>query len=69
MIAVQLDAKNNLHDLAKKPKASRLKISYLCNLLLDRLEDLEDICSVVWYLLRPGKKTYSPEEVKHELGL
>ncbi|MBM3857529.1 MAG: hypothetical protein FJ390_06160 [Verrucomicrobia bacterium] len=69
MIAVQIDTKNRLHNLAKKPKVSHSKISYLRNVLLDRLEDLEDICVVTYRLLRPCKKTYSSEEVKHELGL
>ena len=69
MIAVQLDTKNRLRNLAKKPKANTSKTSYVHNVILNRLEDLEDICSVVWYLLRPGKKTYSSEEVKQELGL
>ncbi|MEI6416090.1 MAG: hypothetical protein WCO92_00030 [Verrucomicrobiota bacterium] len=69
MIAVQLDAKNRLHNLAKKPKVHRSKISHVLNIILNRLEDLEDICVATYRLLLPCKKTYSSEEVKHELGL
>ncbi len=69
MIAVQLDTKNRLHNLAKKPKANPSKTSYVRNIILNRLEDLEDICVATYRLLRPCKKTYSSEEVKHELGL
>ena len=69
MIAVQLNAKNKLHNLAKKPKSHRSKISLVRNIVLNRLEDLEDIFVATYRLLRPCKKTYSSEEVKHELGL
>ena len=69
MIALQLEAKNKLPPLAKKPKARRSKISHVRHVILNRLEDLEDICVATYRLLRPCKKTYSSEEVKHELGL
>ena len=69
MIAARLDTEteNRLKALAKQ--TGRTKTSYVRNVILNRLEDLEDIYAVVKHTLCPGKKTYSSEEVKHELGL
>ena len=68
MIAIRLapEIEDRLERLAKK--SGRTKSSYAREAILEHLEDLEDINLAAMRLDRPAK-TYSAEEVKHELGL
>jgi len=68
MLAIRLDAETEkrLEDLAKK--TGRTKTFYAREAILEHLDDLEDIYLASERLHRPAK-TYSAEEVKHELGL
>ena len=68
MLAIRLDPEieRRLELLAKK--TGRTKTFYAREAILEHLEDLEDIYLATRRLERPGK-TYSAEEVKHELGL
>ena len=68
MIAIRLapEIEDRLERLAKK--TGRTKSSYAREAILEHLEDLEDINLAAMRLDRPAK-TYSAEEVKHELGL
>jgi RHH-type transcriptional regulator, rel operon repressor / antitoxin RelB len=68
MLAIRLDPEieRRLELLAKK--TGRTKTFYARESILEHLEDLEDIYLATQRLERPAK-TYSAEEVKHELGL
>ena len=68
MLAIRLDpdTEKRLELLAKK--TGRTKTFYAREAILEHLEDLEDIYLASKRLERPAK-TYSAEEVKHELGL
>ncbi len=68
MLAIRLDPdiENRLERLAKK--TGRTKTFYAREAILEHLEDLEDLYLAKQRLERPAK-TYSAEEVKHELGL
>jgi len=68
MLAIRLDPEieKRLENLAKK--TGRTKTFYAREAILQHLEDLEDIYLATQRLQNPAK-TYSAEEVKHELGL
>jgi len=68
MLAIRLDPEieRRLERLAKM--TGRTKTFYAREAILEHLEDLEDIYLATQRLERPAK-TYSAEEVKHELGL
>lgn len=68
MLAIRLDPdiENRLEQLAKR--TGRTKTFYAREAILEHLEDLEDIYLASKRLERPAR-TYSAEEVKHELGL
>ncbi len=68
MLAIRLDPEieRRLELLAKK--TGRTKTFYAREAILEHLEDLEDIYLATQRLECPAK-TYSAEEVKHELGL
>ena len=68
MLAIRLspDIEDRLERLAKK--TGRTKTFYAREAILEHLDDLEDTYLASKRLERPGK-TYSAEEVKHELGL
>ncbi len=68
MLAIRLDPEieGRLERLAKK--TGRTKTFYAREAILEHLEDLEDLYLATQRLERPAK-TYSAEEVKHELGL
>ena len=68
MLAIRLDPdiENRLERLAKM--TGRTKTFYAREAILEHLEDLEDTYLASKRLERPAK-TYSAEEVKHELGL
>jgi len=68
MLAIRLDPEieMRLNRLAKK--TGRTKTFYAREAILNHLDDLEDIYLARQRLERPSK-TYSAEEVKHELGL
>jgi RHH-type rel operon transcriptional repressor/antitoxin RelB len=68
MLAIRLnpDIESRLERLAKK--TGRTKTFYAREAILTHLEDLEDAYLASQRLEHPGK-TYSAEEVKHELGL
>lgn len=68
MLAIRLDPEieRRLELLAKK--TGRTKTFYAREAILEHLEDLEDIYLATQRLERPAK-TYSAEEVNHELGL
>jgi RHH-type rel operon transcriptional repressor/antitoxin RelB len=68
MLAIRLDPEieRRLELLAKK--TGRTKTFYAREAILEHLEELEDVYLATQRLERPGK-TYSAEEVKHELGL
>lgn len=68
MLAIRLDPdiESRLERLAKK--TGRTKTFYAREAILEHLENLEDVYLATQRLERPGK-TYSAEEVKHELGL
>ena len=68
MLAIRLDAvtEKRLENLAKL--TGRTKTFYAREAILEHLEDLEDTYLVTQRLKRPAK-TFSAEEVKHELGL
>lgn len=68
MLAIRLnpDIESRLEHLAKR--TGRTKTFYAREAILTHLEDLEDAYLASERLKRPGK-TYSAEEVKHELGL
>ena len=68
MLAIRLDPKieKRLEQLAKK--TGRTKTFYAREAILEHLEDLEDIYLAKRRLRRPAK-TFSADEVKHELGL
>mgnify|MGYP002631210930 CR=1 FL=1 len=68
MLAIRLDADtaNRLDRLAKK--TGRTKTFYAREAILEHLGDLEDIYLATQRLQRPAK-TFSAEDVKHELGL
>ena len=68
MLAIRLDQEieSRLERLAKK--TGRTKTFHAREAILKHLEDLEDI-SLATRRLQSSTKTYSAEEVKHELGL
>ena len=68
MLAIRLDPEieKRLEQLAKK--TGRTKTFYAREAILEHLEDLEDIY-LATKRLESDAKTYSAEEVKHELGL
>lgn len=68
MLAIRLDPEieSRLERLAKK--TGRTKTFYVREAILEHLEDLEDIYLATQRLEKPAK-TYSAEDVKHELGL
>jgi RHH-type rel operon transcriptional repressor/antitoxin RelB len=68
MLAIRLDPaiERRLERLAQK--TGRTKTFYAREAILEHLDDLEDIYLASKRLERPAK-TYSAEEVKHELGL
>ncbi len=68
MLAIRLDQEieSRLERLAKK--TGRTKTFHAREAILKHLEDLEDI-SLATQRLQSSTKTYSAEEVKHELGL
>ena len=68
MLAIRLDPEieSRLERLAKK--TGRTKTYYAREAILEHLEDLEDIY-LASQRLEERAKTYSAEEVKHELGL
>ncbi|HYF33916.1 MAG TPA: DUF6290 family protein [Prosthecobacter sp.] len=68
MLAIRLDPEigSRLERLAKR--TGRTKTFYAREAILEHLDDLEDIYLATERLKNPGK-TYSAEEVKHELGL
>lgn len=68
MLAIRLDPEieSRLERLAKL--TGRTKTFYAREAILEHLDDLEDVYLASRRLARPAK-TYSAEEVKHELGL
>jgi RHH-type transcriptional regulator, rel operon repressor / antitoxin RelB len=68
MLAIRLDPEieSRLERLAKK--TGRTKTYYAREAILEHLEDLEDIY-LASHRLEERAKTYSANEVKHELGL
>jgi RHH-type rel operon transcriptional repressor/antitoxin RelB len=68
MLAIRLDPEieSRLDRLAKR--TGRTKTFYAREAILAHLDDLEDIYLASQRLELPAK-TYSAEEVKHELGL
>ena len=68
MLAIRLDPdiESRLERLAKR--TGRTKTFYAREAILQHLEDLEDVYLATHRLERPTR-TYSAEEVKHELGL
>ena len=68
MLAIRLDAdtEERLNNLAKR--TGRTKTFYARQAILEHLEDLEDIYLAQQRLQRSAK-TYSVQDVKHELGL
>lgn len=68
MLAIRLDPEieSRLERLAKR--TGRTKTFYAREAILEHLDDLEDIYLASQRLELPAK-TYSAEEVKHELGL
>jgi RHH-type rel operon transcriptional repressor/antitoxin RelB len=68
MLAIRLDPEieSRLERLAKK--TGRTKTFYAREAILEHLDDLEDIYLARQRLERPAK-TYSAQDVKHELGL
>jgi len=68
MLAIRLDPEieSRLERLAKK--TGRTKTFYAREAILEHLEDMEDTYLAAQRLQHPAK-TYSAEEVKHELGL
>ena len=68
MLAIQLDPEieSRLERLAKK--TGRTKAFCAREAILEHLDDLEDTYLASQRLERPAK-SYSAEEVKHELGL
>jgi RHH-type transcriptional regulator, rel operon repressor / antitoxin RelB len=68
MLAIRLhpDIEDRLERLAKQ--TGRTKTFYAREAILEHLENLEDIYLASRRLETPAK-TYSAEEVKHELGL
>ena len=68
MLAIRLDPEieRRLELLAKK--TGRTKTFYAREAILEHLEDLEDIYLATQRLDRPAR-TYSAEDVKHDLGL
>ncbi|HEY8991471.1 MAG TPA: DUF6290 family protein [Luteolibacter sp.] len=68
MLAIRLapEIEKRLEALAQK--TGRTKTFYVREAILEHLEDLEDIYLATQRLQRPAK-TYSAEDVKHELGL
>lgn len=68
MLAIRLDPEieSRLEKLAKK--TGRTKTFYAREAILEHLDDLEDIY-LASQRLAERAKTYSADEVKHELGL
>lgn len=68
MIAIRLDTEteSRLERLAKR--TGRTKAYFAREAILEHLGDLEDVYLATERLQKPGK-TFSAEEVKHELGL
>ena len=68
MLAIRLDPEieRRLELLAKR--TGRTKTFYAREAILQHLDDLEDTYLATQRLQDPGK-TYSADEVKHELGL
>ena len=68
MLSIRLEPEieNRLELLAKQ--AGRTKADYAREAILEHLDDIEDIHLASKRLERPAK-TYSAEEVKHELGI
>lgn len=68
MLAIRLDPEieKRLERLAKR--TGRTKTFYAREAILEHLDDLEDIY-LASQRLAERAKTYSAEEVKHELGL
>jgi RHH-type rel operon transcriptional repressor/antitoxin RelB len=68
MLAIRLDAETEKRLEALAKKTGRTKTFYAREAILEHLDDLEDIYLASERLQRPAK-TYSADEVKHELGL
>lgn len=68
MLAIRLtpDIEQRLERLAKR--TGRTKTFYAREAILEHLDDLEDVYLAKKRLERPAR-TYSAEEVKHDLGL
>jgi RHH-type rel operon transcriptional repressor/antitoxin RelB len=68
MLAIRLDPEieTRLQHLADR--TGRTKTFYARQAILEHLDDLEDIYLATQRLNRPAR-TYSAEDVKHELGL
>jgi RHH-type transcriptional regulator, rel operon repressor / antitoxin RelB len=68
MLAIRLDPEieSRLEKLAKK--TGRTKTFYAREAILEHLDDLEDIY-LASQRLAERAKTYSADEVKHELGI
>ncbi|MEN3943076.1 TraY domain-containing protein [Prosthecobacter sp. SYSU 5D2] len=68
MLAIRLDPEieSRLQHLADR--TGRTKTFYARQAILEHLDDLEDIYLATQRLERPAR-TYSAEDVKHELGL
>lgn len=68
MLAIRLDPDIEKRLAVLAQKTGRTKTFYARQAILEHLEDLEDIYLASQRLEHPAK-TYSAEEVKHELGL
>jgi RHH-type rel operon transcriptional repressor/antitoxin RelB len=68
MLAIRLDPETEKRLEALARKTGRTKTFYAREAILEHLDDLEDIYLATQRLQRPAK-TYSAEDVKHELGL
>lgn len=68
MLAIRLrpEIESRLQRVAKK--TGRTKTSHAREAILEHLDDFEDAYLATWRLER-SRRTYSAEEVKHELGL
>jgi len=68
MLAIRLDPETEKRLDALAKKTGRTKTFYAREAILEHLENLEDVYLATERLQRPAK-TYSAEDVKHELGL
>ena len=68
MLAIRLAPEIELRLERLAQKTGRTKTFYAREAILEHLDDLEDIYLASQRLERPTK-SYSAEEVKHELGL